>query len=232
MDFEAALHANGNGGAELAVIPKMDMTAAKEALERYGREIETMKDAVTAMTVQTAEQEEAAVVIGGAAAKLKKAIGAKTKELTADADEYVSGVRNFAKRFTEGLAEVESLAKQKISRYREIQEIARREAEKKALEETKRIQAEIDKEAKDKGVEPVKLETPIVPAAPAKVRTDTGVTSYQTKRWIGEVFDPSRVPIEYCSPDKSKIDDAVKSGVRQIPGVHIKEITETRFRNR
>lgn len=42
-----------------------------------------------------------------------------------------------------------------------------------------------------------------------------------TVTWKYEIIDPSKVPVQYCSPDTTKIQTAVRSGVREIPGVKI-----------
>lgn len=42
-----------------------------------------------------------------------------------------------------------------------------------------------------------------------------------TVTWKYEVIDPLKVPSQYCSPDPTKIQTAVRSGTRDIPGVRI-----------
>ncbi len=39
--------------------------------------------------------------------------------------------------------------------------------------------------------------------------------------WAFEILDGSQVPVAYCSPDSKKIGEAVKAGVRDMPGVRI-----------
>ena len=48
--------------------------------------------------------------------------------------------------------------------------------------------------------------------------------------WKAEVYDDSKVPVMYCAPDMQKIRNAVKSGVREIPGVRIFEVANSNLR--
>ncbi len=57
----------------------------------------------------------------------------------------------------------------------------------------------------------------------ASVRGFTGASVSSRKNWKYEVTDSNVVPREYCEPSASKINAAVKSGVREIPGVRIFE---------
>jgi hypothetical protein len=83
-------------------------------------------------------------------------------------------------------------------------------------------------------VAPVILEPPKVQATKTKARTAAG-TSYQHKEWkwaeIEGKFD--EVPAEYKLTilDAKKIGEAVKAGVREIPGINIFELSDTRFRS-
>ena len=70
----------------------------------------------------------------------------------------------------------------------------------------------------------------VIPKEKTTIKSESGTTSYEVKRWVCTVLDPAAVPKEYCEPVKKLLDDAVKMGAREIPGCKIEEITETRFR--
>lgn len=61
-------------------------------------------------------------------------------------------------------------------------------------------------------------------------RTDTGVAAFTKKPWVFEITDEAAVPRQFCSPDKAKIRDAIKQGVRQIAGCNIHEDTKVNYR--
>jgi len=240
MNFEAALQEEKRKPAKKAEpvqeeapgisLIKLDVATVKPDFAKYEVEIARWEQETGAMEVKDQPTQNHAVIIGGAVAKLRKAIDARRKEVIADAEAFVKGVNNFCKGFTERLKKIEDTTKQKISRYQELQEMTRREAEKKAQEEARKLQEQIDKEAQEKGIEPIKVDAPIIAPQPTTVRTDTGTTCYTMKHWVCEVYDASAVPREFCSPDQKKLDEAVKSGARAIPGCSIFEKTGTRFR--
>lgn len=58
-------------------------------------------------------------------------------------------------------------------------------------------------------------------ATAAQAPKVAGVTV--SKVWKWELVDPSQVPSEYWSIDASKLDAALKNGVREIPGVRVYE---------
>ncbi len=70
----------------------------------------------------------------------------------------------------------------------------------------------------------------IIPKQETVTRTETGASSYQVKSWKCTIIDAPLVPRQFCEPSQKFLNDAVKQGVREIPGCKIEEITETRFR--
>jgi len=122
------------------------------------------------------------------------------------------------------------------------------EANRKAREEAERIaeedarerlatQAEIDAAKKAAAAEAAKheIQAPqvpdlIIPKQETVTRTETGASAYQVKSWKCTIIDAPLVPRQYCEPSQKYLNDAVKQGVREIPGCKIEEVSETRFR--
>jgi hypothetical protein len=162
--------------------------------------------------------------------KQKEAAEALQKRLQAEADEANRKAREEAARKAE--------AEMKVKREREEAEASERgakEAELKALAakaEAERLEALRIAEANARKIE-VEAPTVIAPVVQEEkrtVRSETGSSSYQAKRWKGDIYNPTLVPAAYCTPDQKKIDEAIKAGVRGIPGVRIFEDVEVRFR--
>jgi hypothetical protein len=117
---------------------------------------------------------------------------------------------------------------------------AREEARKKAEEEArakKASEAEIEAARKKAEEEAAKHEiaaptvvAPVMPAQEKVTRTETGAAAHIRKVWKAEILSAADIPREYCSPDIKKINDAIKMGVREIPGVRIYEDQTTVFR--
>jgi hypothetical protein len=111
---------------------------------------------------------------------------------------------------------------------------ARAEAAAKAGDEDAARLAEIAKaeEAKAQVVAEmpvVQVEAPVIPKASGPVRTAAGTASTK-KVWKFEITDAQSVPREYLAVDEKAIREAVKAGVRSIPGVNIFETNDIAIR--
>lgn len=62
-----------------------------------------------------------------------------------------------------------------------------------------------------------------------KIEVEDG-TITKKKQWDYEIFDEAKLPREYLSPNHSLIKDAIKLGLRTIPGVVITENEEFQLR--
>jgi len=170
-----------------------------------------------------------AVTILGKAKKLFKEMEAERKTVTAPLLNFKTGVDNHFKNYTTALTTVEYGIKGNLATYEARIEMERRQAEKAAQEETARLQAVLDKEAKKKGIEAPQVVVPVVPPTPTTTRTEDGTASV-IKKWKGHIVNPDLVPREYCEPSQKLVDQAVRAGVREIPGCEVKEEAEIRVR--
>lgn len=207
----------------LAPGPVLSLDAVRPQFAKYIAEVDKMVADAQAIEIKDEDSQKFAVALGGQAAKIAKAIDAKRKDVTAEASEYVKSVNGFCKLFTEKLDSTVKTVKSKIGQYQSRIQLERREAQRKADDAAKKLQEDLDKEAKEKGVEPVQVAAPIVPKEETVVRTETGSTAHFRVTWKAEVLDESLVPRSFCSPDMRKINDAVKMGTRTMPGVRIWE---------
>ena len=71
--------------------------------------------------------------------------------------------------------------------------------------------------------------TPITKAVPKVIHTEEGAASQRTI-WTFDIIDESLVPREYMTINTGKIRDAIKMGVREIPGIKIYQTTQTILR--
>ncbi len=85
-------------------------------------------------------------------------------------------------------------------------------------QEQREIEAAALKEAKETGQSEI-----VVPVVNEPVKTTRSSLASTTirKTWKGKVVDESLVPREYLSVDQVKINAAIRTGVRKIPGVEI-----------
>ena len=118
----------------------------------------------------------------------------------------------------------------------------REEAERKAREAEALLQKEkdeatraalqktIDEEREAAQAPTPQVVAPVVEQVQNVTRTGAG-SAFQRKRWICRIVTPSEVPREYCAPIQTLLNEAVKAGIRIIPGCEIVEVAETSFRS-
>lgn len=217
------------GGTGMALVA-VNLNLVKPGFAKFEAEITRWESETKALEVRDDESRGQAAMIGGAAAKLTKTLDAKRKEILEPYISFEKSLNGFVAGFTDRLKDISNLTKAKEMRFVALQEMQRREAEKKAQEAAAKLQAKINKDAEKKGIEAIQVQAPIVPPAPTKVRTETGTTSYEVKSWAGEIINDSEVPRVYCEVSQRLVNQAVKEGCREIPGVKIYEKTEIRYR--
>jgi hypothetical protein len=103
---------------------------------------------------------------------------------------------------------------------------AREAAEKLKSEEDEATRAALEQEIAEETAAanaPTPQVAPIVSEKPEVVRTAHG-SSYTKFKWVCEIIEPDLVPRTYCEPFQKHLDDAVKGGVRNIPGCVIQEV--------
>jgi len=206
-----------------------DVAAAKASLEIYKGAIIKMQGQLKDLDiVDTASLTEVASM-GIAAKKLSTKIKATVKQAIDEPNERIKQIRALGKMFTEPLAQIVMGAKQKEKDYQSRLLLAEREAEKKAQKAREKAQAELDKQAKKMQVEPVKLAEIVTPKAPRKTQTEHGISS-KVAKWACTIIDKKKVPKEYMVVSQQLLNDAVKRGVREIPGCEIKEDFDIRYR--
>lgn len=244
--------------------PILDLDVARQHFSKYLDQIEKMLKEAESLTVESEPANEIATFLGTSAKQIYKKIEDERQFYIGEPNAYVKSVNAVVKMFTEKLEKVETLMKAKIASYRAIQEQKRREqelAQRKVADELQKI---LNLEAKEKGIEPVKVVAPVLPKEPPVTRTETG-SSHGRKIWTFHIPEPnyfrqliadleiqwekmkasdsdenrqaigdSIAKVREIAPylvisDKS-VRDAIKGGVREIPGIKIFQDDRTTFR--
>lgn len=285
-----------DGGAteskELVVANTYDLDVIRPRFEDYKAEAARIATDAKALVVQDDESLNIAVMLGGNAKKISRAIDAQRKAIILEPADFVKGVNAMCKAITDSLDEAEKVAKQKIGQHQARIEMERRKAEEaarkaaaelqaklqaeadeanrkareeasriaraeiearlakeaeartklaeenkkeakaRAIREAEEIKAAVEKaeaEAKKHEIEAPTVIAPVIPETQKAVRTETA-SAHQRKVWSFEVTDSALVPNEYKLVDDALIRDAIKAGLRIIPGVRIFEETKTIFR--
>jgi hypothetical protein len=85
--------------------------------------------------------------------------------------------------------------------------------------------------AKSVEIEAPTVIAPVFPKAENVVRAESGAAAFQRKSWEFELTDIDAVPRDYLILDEKKVRDAIRMGIRTIPGIRIYEHTSTVFRS-
>lgn len=231
IDFGAAMKEEPKAEPVSQVVPAQDTEPAvrittieqvKEALTIWDAQIAAVEDQASALVVEDEASNVVADDMGHQANKLIKDLAAARLAIVGKPDKYVRTVNALFKPYTDRFKAVKTTIDHKGAAYLRHVEFERRKKEELARKATEEAQRKLDAEAKEAGIEPVKLDAPVVPTPPPVSRSELGTTSTR-KVWTAEIIDPKKVPRVYCTPDMKKIRQAVKDGIRQMAGVKITE---------
>lgn len=198
--------------------------AAYRLKNQFGKTIRTYTEDVKKIQIHDKDSEEKAIMKAGEIKFLHIEIDNKRKEIIKDHDQFVRKVNSLVKSFKDILDPALSELKGKIGNYQYKKEIERREREKKALEEQKKLQNQIQKEAEKKGVlAPDMPDIVPVEKKQAVTRTESGASAHIRTEWTYELNDFAKLSDEYKMVDDKKIKAMIKAGIRNIDGLNIFE---------
>ena len=109
------------------------------------------------------------------------------------------------------------------------QKLDRLEAERRAQEAARELQAKLDKESAEKNLPQVQVPTPVLNQKAAPVRTEEGSAS-QRQVWKAELADISKVPRKYLIVDWPAVNRDVRAGERSIDGFVIRQVESLQIR--
>ena len=232
LDFAAV--ANGKPKAtkkEKAGVVMLTPTAPQiepiqKELEQYKPKLAELEKQAGALEVKDSDTFQMAIDGAGTAKGLIKAIDGRKSEITSPYREFINQVNNAAKFFTEPLKSVANQFSRKSGDYQYQLELAQRKQQKAIEEANRKLQEKLNKQAEKDHIEAPTVIPVKAPKPENVMHTAGGHSQHLRKPWIGEIEDPEKVPHEYCIPDQRLINQAVKMGVREIPGVRIyKKVT-------
>lgn len=172
------------------------------------------------------ELEQAIELLGNIKAKFKE-VEAARKELTKPLLDHKKTIDNKFKKIQQPLSENEKKLKVVILNYRQKKEAeALRQLQER--QEQQRLLAEAEKqrqeESEERGVETMApIAVPVVQApvaAPTTIISDSASASFK-KVWTYEIQDPRQIPMNYWMINEKEIKTAIRSGIREIPGIRI-----------
>ena len=244
IDFEAALKERQPG--EEVLVPEVMEPALPAVVEfdpaffaaqlvPFEKKLDLYVQRARDLVVEDGDSRVVAVEVVAVCKKAAKAIEVFRKEVEKPHRDYISTVNNLAKRLTERAAEAIRISDGKISAYNYKVTMERNVAEAKAKEEARKLQEALNLEAQQESeatgevVEAPIVATPVMSDKKEIVRTAEGSVS-QRSHWKAELEDETKVDREYLEINWTKVNQAVKAGIRHINGFIIKEETINVYR--
>lgn len=177
--------------------------------------------AASIQVTDTISQADAVSFLGNVA-KALKAVTERRRFFVDPLNAQVKAVNALFAEFTEPLEQADKLVRGKVMTYQQ-QERLRAEAEKQAALAAAAVEdvpvPKVDGQLVNVGTGEV------VEAAATTVRSFDGSATFR-ERWTFEVTDPKAVPDAFKMVNEKAIGAAVRSGVREIPGVRIYSVQE------
>ena len=220
-----------NQEANIQVSGPLDLVKAQQDLAWAETELAKMKVVSDALVVKDDTSLNLAVSTAGKAKRLFKKIEDERKRIVAEPNKFVKAVNNLCKKWTPKLEDIETSLKRKIGAYKYQQELDRNKKQKEQEDALQELQQTINKQAEAAGVDAPQIpKMAPQPRVDTIARTDDGSSAFIKQPWVHEITNEADVPREYCSADPKKIKEAVKAGIRKIPGVRIYQDIQTTIR--
>lgn len=184
-----------------------------QELKEIEENVGIIKAKASSVVILNSEDEKAAIDLGKDLSDRAKKIEAIEKSITDPANLTLKNARAFFRPFKDDCAEAIATIKQKILNYRTVQA-------QKVREEEIKIQKKV--EAGKMKFETAEKKLDKIEQVQQTVKAETGAaTTKKVPKY--EVVDVSKLPLEYIQPNAGAIWSAVRSGVKEIPGVRIWE---------
>jgi len=192
---------------------KPEIVAAKKVASSLEKRVETL-------TVDSAVSANVAASLLTDIKTQSRSFESQRLFFTKPLNDQVTRINALFKGFTTPLIQLQAKVSQKIISYQKEQEEIRLAEQKKAEQETKRLQKQLDKQAEKEGTEAPKINAPVI----APVETKMENVSVR-KTWTFSVKNLDSVPREYMMLDEKKVREAIRQEVRDIRGLEIYQET-------
>lgn len=211
----------------------MDTPVFKDLItfEKIGADIKAFVEPAKNVVVNTDAQKELALSSVKQLQAFKKIVDARRDELVRPLNDRVKLINAFAKKLLEPVNEVDAHIRNQLVAWERELEAMRSKARRAEQERVELEKATLEQEARTAEIfnapPPRDTELAIFEAEAESVKSLKFIEAQRvkgtTKTWKFVVEGAASVPREFCMPDEAKIRDAVKRGVREIPGCRIFE---------
>jgi hypothetical protein len=196
-----------------------------------------IRDTTRALVIDSDERKRTAADVLARIAAVQREAEARRTELVKPHNDHVKAINNLFREILAPVVEADAELRRRLldfdreQRRRAAKAAAAAEHERLAsaalLKEAEKAEAAgqgtVAAELLDQAVasdEAVKVAATQAIAPPTTVRAESGSTTVQ-KRWAFRLVDLAQVPLEYLALNETKVRDAIRIGVRIIPGLQV-----------
>ena len=238
LKMEAAKEVNGKKEITPYKAPEItrgfDTRAVMADLNALELKCTGLINEATALEITTASEKMDATNISGALQELSKQVKTKCESFLEPFKKITSAINGPKKRIMEAATTAKNIVNQKIFQYKKQEEINQARQQKIIDEQTAQLQKKLKAQAAELKIEAPRVAPIKAPKPVTIVRGDSGASVYTRKGWKCEIVDPDKVPFalkgkdgkerfRLCIPSMKLLNQAVKMGVREIPGCRIFE---------
>jgi len=197
----------------MAEIMNIAVIEKQEQVKEISVTVNTLVQKAEELEICDASTNEYAIWLLSKIAEGKKKAEAQRKAFTDPLNQSLKAINNFFKNLVAPLDQADTIIRSKVLMYRRMEE-------ERARKEAEELQRKMEEEAKKKDTGQVII-PPVVAQTPPTTMTAKNGSATVRKIWDFEIEDETKIPREYLCVDSVKIRQAIKEGVREIPGIKI-----------
>jgi hypothetical protein len=198
--------------------------AIRETIKQLDMELSVVGQRIAAYEVKDKATCDAVIDTRDQAKSIFKQIEKAVDYQAGPVKAVIQEVNKLVKRYRDSTEFIIDAANQKLNRYQTQLFIEEQEAKRKQQDiidkENKRL-AELAK--KKNVIAPPEIPAVVVKEQPKKkLVSESGASVTMVDHWVFEIVDKEQVPEEYKMVDDKAVNAAIRQGVREIPGLLIK----------
>lgn len=228
-------------GPEIAPKGKMMLPtigSIKRGLIRFDKELVEVKAKVEALEITDDKSATVMIETGTQTKEILKSIESAVANRVGHIKKLIQEANAIIRYYKDEVGDIQDITKLKIGKWQREQEIIRQETLRKQQEEIDKVNEALRKQAEEKNlIAPKEIIAPVV-TEQKTLRTSGGAKATAVKRWVFDVVDikelagaviEDNIPTTYIQVNQVIINQAIKQGIRQIPGLRIYQDESIRF---
>jgi hypothetical protein len=212
-------------------IRKRQVEAAKAEVKHYATSLKQVRTQIEGLDCRDDETAHMVTNLGNLSAKAVKDLEADRKGRVGEADGYVRDINSVYRETVQEAKKLKKACSKIVGDFQAWKTLDEKKKQKTAEEESAKLQEDIDREAKELGVESETIAPPVAsPTTPAPVVAEHGA-AHARKSWRWRCTNFAEVDDDNKLLNEAKINRLVKGGFRgPMSGIEIFQATSAQFR--